>query len=232
MYARLALIALALTATQADALPHLVPTNATYSSSGKVNFHSSIRNASENDLCTATSGAFSILLGPDTSTKNARVIETKPCPTGDRFAEFLKFYTGNLYVTTKARPSDRYLFLRSYALGISVYEYTPFIPHIECSINWSDVDLGTTHPQNAKVTNSNSTIRCSRDATVLFKLPRPSMEFTEGATSQVSFLPSSGIITVIANRTTPIPLVFDTTVSSSSAAGEYTQNLVVTADYQ
>ncbi|OWF82271.1 hypothetical protein B4907_13840 [Yersinia kristensenii] len=232
MYARLALIALALTATQADAIPYLDPRNAFQSSEGTTHFNASVKNMGDMLICSPNNGGYQILLGADLSPNNARLIDEATCPNGDRYGEFLNRHCCTFVLLAKVRPSDRNLFIRSYIQGVSHYAATTFAPHIKCSLNWSDVDLGIHSPQNAKVTNSNSTIRCTGDATVSLKLPRPSMEFTEGATSQVSFLPSSGIITALANRTTPIPLVFDTTVSSSSAAGEYTQNLVVTAEYQ
>ncbi|OWF77188.1 hypothetical protein B4907_19050 [Yersinia kristensenii] len=115
--------------------------------------------------------------------------------------------------------------------------YTPIervIGPTQCTLNApKNIDLGRHDPdQTSNVTNSATTIKCTGDSNVIIKLPRPSMEFTEGATSQVSIQPSSGIIKVPKNQTIPIPLVFDTTVSSSSEAGEYTQSLVVTAEIQ
>nr|CAX67767.1 hypothetical protein Y69_0054 [Yersinia enterocolitica] len=73
---------------------------------------------------------------------------------------------------------------------------------------------------------------CNGTTDVRIKLPISNIVFTEGATSNVTTQPSYGVIEVKENQTAPIPLIFNTTVSSNSEAGEYTQSLVVTAEIQ
>nr|CAX67761.1 hypothetical protein Y69_0058 [Yersinia enterocolitica] len=120
--------------------------------------------------------------------------------------------------------------------GIHIYnEPKKTRPQIKakCSMKPQDVYLPIMRPgEKGVITNNTTTISCTGTATVRINTTRKELEFTPGAVTKITTEPSSGILKVAANKSTPIPLVFNTTVSSNSEAGEYTQSLVVTAEIQ
>ncbi|EKN4037495.1 hypothetical protein ACX1HO_20570 [Yersinia enterocolitica] len=110
---------------------------------------------------------------------------------------------------------------------------TPLLKQIKCNMVAQKVDLGSIGiGEKAKVVHIGSRIECNENTTVAVVLPSPSLEFTPGALTNVTTEPSSGLINVQKNRSTDISLVFDTSVSSRSEAGEYTQSLIVTTEIQ
>ncbi|EPZ8124187.1 hypothetical protein ACXV6R_002017 [Yersinia enterocolitica] len=110
---------------------------------------------------------------------------------------------------------------------------TPLLKPIKCIMVAQNVDLGSLGiGEKAKVARIGSRIECNENTTVAVLLPSPSLEFTPGVLTKVTTDPSSGLIDVQKNRSTDISLVFDTSVSSRSEAGEYIQSLIVTTEIQ
>ncbi|WP_075338931.1 hypothetical protein [Yersinia enterocolitica] len=94
------------------------------------------------------------------------------------------------------------------------------------------VDLGRLPPgANERIINNDLKIKCPGAASIHLSVRPTELQFAPGARTTVE--PNdNGVLVVQANRLTSVPLVFTTSVSDSSKAGEYTQSLVVTAEIQ
>ncbi|OWF82270.1 hypothetical protein B4907_13830 [Yersinia kristensenii] len=124
--------------------------------------------------------------------------------------------------------------IKSYGCGeaYSAPYSLPQQPGQGCDMNSVAIDLGRLPPgANERIINNDLKIKCPGAAIIHLSVRPTELQFAPGARTTVE--PNdNGVLVVQANRLTSVPLVFTTSVSDSSKAGEYTQSLVVTAEIQ
>nr|CAX67760.1 hypothetical protein Y69_0060 [Yersinia enterocolitica] len=241
MHTRLALIILLSSQTATGA--HLGTSSATYDeNTEKITYvlRTNAGGGDPGDICDVSKYFVNLLVGPgaDHNAPGTKWVDRHQC-IGKQWDKFVQAETGRTKIATagKIGPEMRYFHTVNVINRLIItdrIEIKRVSGPVQCALNApNNIDLGRHQPdENSDVTNSATTVKCTGDATINIKLSRHNIEFTGGATSKVTTNPPSGILKVRGNQTTPVPMVFNTNVSSSSEAGEYTQSLVVTAEIQ